>query len=498
MTKVLNGKKEELIELFRNTPARSITLEMCEAVIEQDGLELENIPKHLLSTELCLKAIEQNPYAFLSLKREYIAEELILAALKSATNKKEETFAYSMVKKIKRFKGLALDDFLTDEIIRAILELHPMNTDLLPRRVKENPTFIQPVLKRSPDTYSLVPHDKRTKEFSKAMLEAGIELSQVELKFREDEEIIETALNSSGVNYKHLPRHEQTYERLLKAIANGLSFYDIPRWHYCQELFDFAIKFFPNRWYAIPKEYRTKQIIREGLTHNADRTQFLKAGDLDEELALLAVSKGALIHYEAIAPFQTKEMVEMAVEDEELQIIYAKEEFITKDLLCKAIKRNYLILDWMWEREDLRGFIDQELCEIAVEKGLSITLPYLKPYLTQEMVNNGIKNQPYHLKFVDDKFKTEELCLKAFERDSKVIHFIPTEFITEDMYFKTLTNGNLQINEVKEECLTEELALRLVEFNWEFIKKLPKSVRTLTVSMKAYEKDERALDYLVL
>ena len=73
--------KEELkaiIEAFKTTPTKNQTLEMCEAAVEHDGLNIKKVSKRLISKELCIKAINNNADAFFLLGKEFICSQYSL------------------------------------------------------------------------------------------------------------------------------------------------------------------------------------------------------------------------------------------------------------------------------------------------------------------------------------------------------------------------------------------------------------------------------------
>ena len=68
----------------------------------------------------------------------------------------------------------------------------------------------------------------------------------------------------------------------------------------------------------------------------------------------------------------------------------------------------------------------QELCKTAVEKDSYCMLKFVPDHLkTQEMWDN--------LEFAPDKYKTQEMCEKAVEKDLHTLEFVPDWFVMQEL-----------------------------------------------------------------
>ena len=77
----LNGLLADNTDLLRGVPARLCTIELCSAVVKQNGLALRNVPRRMKTEELCQLAMAQNPCAIVYAPIEYWNESIFQAAV---------------------------------------------------------------------------------------------------------------------------------------------------------------------------------------------------------------------------------------------------------------------------------------------------------------------------------------------------------------------------------------------------------------------------------
>ena len=69
-------------------------------------------------------------------------------------------------------------------------------------------------------------------------------------------------------------------------------------------------------------------------------------------------------------------------------------------------------------------------------------------YITQEMCDIAIQEDPANIEYIPDCYKSREMCSRAFEEDPANIEYIPDYFITEEMC-RVSSGGYKKRNEQK-------------------------------------------------
>jgi hypothetical protein len=119
--------------------------------------------------------------------------------------------------------------------------------------------------------------------------------------------------------------------------------------------------------------------------------------------------------------YQTKELYELAVQNNGLAIMFVPEKYRTKELCKMAIKKNIYAIEWIPEE-----YQTKELYELAVQQ-------------------NGKA-----LSHVPDEFKTKELCKLAVKQNGNNLRFVPDELKSELQHYLQETSFELPINKYYE------------------------------------------------
>ena len=102
----------------------------------------------------------------------------------------------------------------------------------------------------------------------------------------------------------------------------------------------------------------------------------------------------------------------------------------------------------------------------------SLSLPSLsvfpEKYIDSEVASLFVNDMPSNLEYVSDPLKTEELCLKAFLKNSSTIAHVPKTMITDDFLQSSNRFDLDSLRHLPEEMITED---RLKKINHSLVKK---------------------------
>ena len=294
MSQLNIDKQRELVNLFLNTPKKSLTLEMCEAALEKDGAYIQLVPKRFLTKELCLKAVKSNPMAFLKLKKEYICKEVLKATYDSAqTDFITFDLGKRILSKISRIKELELSDLLDDEVVKSAVLYHPEHLRQAGfKKYLDNREIIESALKKDGSFLRYIPEEAQTKEHILNAIDGGLDIKNFYVTKRfMDDEIADALIVKASTNFIKLPQEKRTYERCLLAAKNGLRAKYIPSEYFDEEMAKAYIEGHGvlNR---VPKNLITKELILKSSEVSASSLINFDSDLIDEELAYELMKKG--------------------------------------------------------------------------------------------------------------------------------------------------------------------------------------------------------------
>ena len=560
MNQLVVKQKEELVELFYNVPTRQQTLEMCEAAIEVNGDAIQYVSKRLMSEELCIKAINNKPQSFFLLGKEQMSSHLLYALFKCLNEKSEKkelgqskwSFLNDLRVKFNRLKGIELKDLINKEVALEMVAFDGNATLYLPSELKEDVDVITVAVKGNKGAIAYIPKESQTKEMILNAVEGGVEIRYMNEALLDDE-LVDEMIKKNGLYFASLPAEKQTYERCLVAVKTGLMGMQIPKELYSQELFDTLIEARPNDIKDVPEEFVHRQMLLDAADNSAILVKFATFDEamMDEELAHELAGKGVSLEPTWMQKFQTKEMVEVAVEKNAYEIRYVRPRFMTKELMCKTVMKNSHNLYYI-----PKMYIDEELCYLAVLNGETLANEIVVEHQSERIINALIErdyfksgaygmnrrhqeislvkkelqtraffkkilvSNPYALEGAIEEVIDEELCYlavcngagldhefmkkhqsqrivdKAFELGFKCLEYVREEFMTTDIISQAMDYSGLAIDSIPRTKLTEELCYLHVSKGHRLSELIPKELQSKRIAEKAFENHKMSYPYI--
>ena len=465
-------KKEELVRLFEATPTRNQTLEMCEAAVEHNGLNIKRVSKRLMSKELCVKAIQNDTDAFFELSKDYICKETLVEVYKSAKKfKKGYHYNYEIEKKINRMKGIELSMFLVEDLAKAMVlfagrlieksELRPFRYDL---------EILVLALETYGDGIKYIPTEVQTKEHVLKAIQGGVRLEYISHVFLEDDEILDALVMKDKQYFSQLPEDKKTYHRCLLAVKHGLELKDIPKEHYTQEVAHAAVEFHSGNLGNIPTEFVTKELMLKAAEDSTLGFLFLKPHVMDEEFAYELLQKGIPFRYACIRENQSQRMVDFALQQNIGNILNVRAEFLTDKIVDEILEE---------DAELIRGipqeFVNEERVYSAVCKGVGLDNKVVKNNQSQRIIDELLKRNYFEevkgrprlaiqrIELVDEEFKTKEFFKEVLKTNSDALSIVPSEFIDEELCYIVACAGASVYNQ----HLLKFQSQRIVDALWE-------------------------------
>lgn len=435
--------KEELkaiIEAFETTPTKNQTLEMCEAAVEHDGLNIKKVSKRLLSKELCVKAVNSNPNAFFLLGREFVCKDTLMALYKNI-ERCERTYGilYEIDKKINRFKGMSLADMLDEELAKVMISVDGRTIQRWDFSCfRDNLDVVEAGLESWGDIIKFIPEEKVTKEHVLKAIKGRIEFGNIPVKFLENDDVLDTLVATNKDYFRYIPQEKLTYERSVLAVKAGVSIKRIPKECLTQELSHLAVE--ADSWSVeyIPLEFLTRELILEAAEKSRYAPLYVDVKAGNEELAYELVLKGVSLEAPCICEYQSQRIVDVAVANNVFDIRYAKEEFIDDEMVDKVILKNPKLIDQI-----PLSFINQERVETAVKGGVSLENKVVRSNQTQKIIDLLLENDYFKddseieekLKLVDEQLKTKEFFRKFVVKFPRAINLVPVEMLDEEICY---------------------------------------------------------------
>lgn len=499
-------KKEELVRLFEATPTRNQTLEMCEAAVEHNGLNIKRVSKRLMSKELCVKAIQNDTDAFFELSKDYICKETLVEVYKSAKKfKRNSQFNYEIEKKINRMKGIELSMFLDTDLAKAMVlfagrlieksELRPFRYDL---------EILVLALETYGDGIKYIPTEVQTKEHVLKAIQGGVRLEYISHDFLEDDEILDALVMKSKQYFAQLPKDKKTYHRCLLAVKHGLELKYIPDEHRTQEVAHAAVEFDSGSLDDIPTKFITKELMLKAVEDSTLGFLFLKPHVMDEELAYELLQKGVPFRYTCIRENQSQRIVDFALQQNIGNVSYVRTEFLTDEIVDKILEEDAELISGISQE-----FINEERVYLSVCKGVGLDNKAVKNNQSQRIIDELLKRNYFkevdgrprlaigRIELVNEEFKTKEFFMEVLKTNPDALSVVPSKFIDEELCYIVACAGA----SVHNQHLLKFQSQRIVDALWECNKYRPLNFvkdefKTDDVIKKSIESDAENILYV--
>ena len=532
------------IEIFKYIPNKYKTEEMSLKSIEENSYNFYYFPDDLTTKEIYEKAIDINPHVIYRIKDEYITEDLCLRAIKNKI-----TSLSFLPKNLcnQEFYNKAFNinydifNFIPKEYKTKDMSLEAFNNNIdnfkyIPDKYKTEQMSLD-AFNNNIDNFEYIPDKHKTIDICETAVKNDYRLLDNVPDTLKTENIILEAVKKNGVILENIADNLKTEEICKTAFINDIrAFKFIPDNFKTEEMCNIIFNEDKKQVVYIPSQYRTEEIWLEYFKHKLEngikelpqnlkneefylkiiaingyfeKLKYIPQEDITEKIIIETVKQ----HYYNVSylpdRFKTDKFYLKLVKINPCIIRYMPDHLKTKNLCLRAFKKDANMFEYIPNR-----FKDKYLCNKAVEvnnhlisfvpnifkdKDILVKAFKNKAYddeipkqLKTELYNDLIckYNQPNLLKYLPDRFKTKELCLKAFNQDPFVLTCIPEKFITQEMCNIAFEKygGNYQgLKLIPDKFKTEEMCNKAFEksiFNIEYI---PDRLKTKEMCERVFE-----------
>jgi hypothetical protein len=209
----------------------------------------------------------------------------------------------------------------------------------------------------------------------------------------------------------------------------------------------------------IPKQYRTKELYEIAIKQDGLNLMYVPEQLRTKELCELAIQNNGEALYYVPDEFKTKELCELAVRNNGMALGDIPEQYRTKELCELAIRQDGYALKYI-----LDEFKTEELYKLAI-KNNGLALQYVPEYLkTEELYKSLVQHDGHALRFFPRELKTIELCEIAIKQSGCLCH-VPYKYRTKELCELAVKQNGFALDYVPKELITPELCELAVKQN---------------------------------
>jgi hypothetical protein len=222
------------------------------------------------------------------------------------------------------------------------------------------------------------------------------------------------------------------------ALHYGFIFDNFPMQFMTPEICLAAVYCNPCSLEQVPSCHKTEDLCRIAVNVNGIALRFVPRDMIDESLCFLAIrTERYLTDYAEVLSF-------------------VPNEFMSRMLCLEAVERNGTALKYV--PDDLKHF---EICLAAVKSVKNELMEEVLGHVPKRTLDSPdfwlyavkggtslLKNDP--LRFVPDRFKTQDVCLAAVQTVGTALEFVPDNLKTKEMCVAALKSGGEALEYVPE------------------------------------------------
>ena len=239
----------------------------------------------------------------------------------------------------------------------------------------------------------------------------------------------------------------------------------------------------------IPDEYKTKELCDLAVQQNGLALQYVPKHLRTPYLYEIAVKQDGMALEYVPKEFKTLELCKIAVKNNGSALGYTPEELKTEELCAIAVKQNGKSLEHV-----KKNFKTSKLCELAVKQN-GLNLMYV-PYISKELCEIAVKQNGCAVYYIPENIITEELCELAVKQNSKALKYIPYELRTKKLYELAVKQNGWSLGYTPDKYKTEELCLEAVQQNGWILQYVPEELRTKELCEIAIKNNGKALKFI--
>ena len=238
----------------------------------------------------------------------------------------------------------------------------------------------------------------------------------------------------------------------------------------------------------IPEKYITKELCEIAINNDGNAVSDVPEKYKTKELYELAVQENGLNLYHVPEEYRTKELCEIAIQNNGNALEYVPQELRTQELCEMAVKQNGWALYYIPEK-----YKTKEMCEIAIYQN-GMALSYVsEAFKTKELCELAVQQNGNAIAKVPHSLRTKELCELAVKNNGYALYYIPEKLKNKELYELAVKKDSLALSYVPNEYKTPELCELAVKQNGLVLQFVPDECKTLELCELAVKQNRRAL-----
>lgn len=463
------GAKYPFAENFLDiTPKNLITQKLCMELIKKDGRVLAVVPEDMRTQELCLEAIRNKgniKEVPENLRNGDMYIEYLNSIARSRTGRNSSRFSRFEIdkknSKVEAFIEKIPESIKSEEFWTKLVEKNGYYLMYIPANIKNEKLYTK-AIQSFPDCVVNIPKIDITQEMWIEAVKNGVGLKYVEEDYRTPELYLEI-LKNKEYYYKvfDIPEEKKNWDIYVYAAKyNKIKYDDIPEeitsnrkfWEavidknasllkhapkdmitpdLCQKLIEDS----PYNIENIPEEFVTLDMCKF-VMQPKDNSK-----NIFSKYIFKCIPPQYIMEFVPNAPTGTfdglklEEFLECVPEEKRTDIFYIKLLSYGKEGK-KYIPGKFLRRQEFWEK-----IVDNSRCEFELVPD---------KYKTQEMCIKAVKDDEYNFQYVPENMKNKEIYEAVVDGRAKYVHLnriqnvledIPVKYITPEMYAKGIWGG---------------------------------------------------------
>lgn len=486
--------------------------DICALAVESDGRALQFVPDRSMSYELCQKAVRSKPQALQYVPDWLKTEDLVHEAVGSngmmlgfvPERLKSPELCDKAVERDGRALQYVPHSLLSSELFSKAAKNTPEAIMCVPQELM-NVDMCLEAIAYFPEAIRYIPKGKRCyQECFDAVSGDGQMLVYAMESFRGNCNIIEAALSNDGTALRHLPKQYVTPEYCHMAVSeNGAALEFVPDTFLTPSLVRLALSREkedapePVLKY-VPERLMDKDFFLQAVRQNGAALAYVPEASRSEDLCLTALMTASPDLVEANVPDSLKGTVLPVVAKVRsytenvmtgARISVVPEEYRTRAMYEESVRRDPSEYPGVPDHFRTRALRDIVLDQ---PEGLQY-IPFGER--TPEACRTAVSECPKNIRYVPDKFVSDELCVLAIEKEPMVLESLPLARRTPLLCLKAVSLNPEAMAYVPRDTDIEGLAIEALE-KGAGLREIPEALRTDHVCLCAVTRNGTDLQFV--
>jgi hypothetical protein len=171
------------------------------------------------------------------------------------------------------------------------------------------------------------------------------------------------------------------------------------------------------------------------------------------------------------------------------------------DVSLEYIEQHWSILEpiclWLNNLKYIpEKYLTQELCELAVKQD-GLTLNDIPEYLkTPEIYELAVQQNGLSITYIPKELRTKELCELAVKQDGYALNYVPEKYLTQELCILSISHKKSHLISIPDKYKTKEIYELAVKQNGRALGDVPEEYKTKEMCKLAVKQNGLALLYI--